>query len=59
MNSGMTIPLSSVNLNQVGCKKHYFRDDEKSDSSEFYVYGVTYVSMKKVLTVRTQYLIVN
>jgi hypothetical protein len=37
---GMTIPLTNVNLNQVGCKKHYLTDDEKSDDSEFYVYGV-------------------
>ena len=49
----MTIPLNNVNLNQVGCKKHYLRDDEKNESSEFYVYGVTQVNMKKVLTVRS------
>lgn len=27
--SGMSIPLSSVNLNQVGCKKHFVKDDER------------------------------
>ena len=39
--SGMSIPLSSVNLNQVGCKKHFVKDDEKNNQSEFFVYGVT------------------
>ena len=53
--TSMSIPLNSVNLNQVGCKKHYVRDDE----SEFFVYGVTFANMKKVLTIRTQYLFVN
>eukprot|EP00347_Sterkiella_histriomuscorum_P000566 403375355 len=57
--SGMSIPLSSVNLNQVGCKKHFVKDDERLNHSEFYVYGVTQVNMKKVLTIRTQYLFVN
>jgi hypothetical protein len=56
---GMTIPLNHVNLNQVGCKKHYLRDDDRQQASEFYVYGVSQVNMKKVLTVRTQYLFVN
>ena len=55
----MSIPLKDVNLNQVSCKKHYLRDDEVRADSEFYVYGVSQVGMKKVLTVRTQYLFVN
>ena len=55
----MSIPLSNVNLNQVGSKKHYFKDDERHERSEFYVYGVTQVNMKKILTIRTQYLFVN
>lgn len=49
----MSIPLTIVNLNQIGCKKHYFKDDERIKDSEFYVYGVTQVNLKKVLTIRT------
>ena len=52
----LSIPLNNVNLNLVGFKKHFFRDE---NSSEFYSYGVQQVNMKKVLTVRTQYLFVN
>ena len=55
----MTIPLTNVNLNLMGFKKHYIRDDEKKEKSEFYVYGVSQIKLKKVLTVRTQYLFVN
>ena len=55
----MNIPINSVNLNQVGTKKHYVKSDEKHANSEFYVYGVTQVNMKKVLTLRTQFLFVN
>ena len=51
--SGMSIPISSVNLNQFGCKKHFVKDDEKNNLSEFFVYGVSQVNMKKVLTIRT------
>ena len=57
-NTAMSIPLTNVNLNQVGNKKHFINDDEGSNN-EFYVYGVSLVNMKKVLTIRTQYLFVN
>ena len=35
------------------------RDDDRHNNSEFYVYGVSFINMKKVLTIRTQYLFVN
>ena len=56
----MNIPLSNVNLNEIcNKKKHYVRDDEESKNSEFYVYGVQLINMKKILTIRCQYLILN
>jgi hypothetical protein len=33
----LSIPLNNVNLNLVGFKKHFFRDE---NSCEFYSYGV-------------------
>mmetsp|Transcript_23179 Transcript_23179/g.22662 ORF Transcript_23179/g.22662 Transcript_23179/m.22662 type:complete len:160 (-) Transcript_23179:1764-2243(-) len=58
----MSIPLNNVNLNTVGCRKHFIHEDsqeEMAGDSEFYVYGVQFLHMKKILTLRTPYLFVN
>lgn len=52
VNNGRNIPINRINLNQVGSKKHFLTQDEL-EHNEFYVYGVTQVNMKKVLTIRT------
>lgn len=52
----MSIPLKSVDLNQVGIRKHFVKE---MDRGEFYVYGVQLLNMKKILTLRTEFLMVN
>ena len=51
-------PINEVNLNKLGnASRHYFIS---SKFKEFLVYGVTFEkSLKRVLTLRTQYLLQN
>ena len=50
------LPIKEINLNKLGQKeKHSFA----ANSVEFLAYEVSFVDLKRILTVRTQFLIIN
>jgi len=55
--SGTKAPITNINLNKLGqANRHYYRNQKYK---EFIVYGVTFQNLKRVLTIRTQYLLKN
>jgi hypothetical protein len=51
------LPIQAINLNKLGqTNRHCFRNKKYK---EFIIYGVTFQNLKRVLTLRTQFLLQN